>query len=75
MISQALLTIVLGSFRLIKSQEVKMEYETREIWYMFEGGIGNFEIPYGNVEETRLENTNPAQTEHSPLVKAVKASE
>ena len=48
-----------------------MEYEQREIWYSFEGGISNLEIPYRDIEETILENTNPAQTEHSLLVKAV----
>lgn len=53
-----------------------MEYEQREIWYQFEGGIGNFEIPYENIEETRLEDANPAQTEDSLLVKSVaKAAE
>ena len=48
-----------------------MEYEQREIWYSFEGGINSFEIPYENIERTRLENTNPAQTEDPLLVKAV----
>jgi len=47
-----------------------MEYEPREIWYSFEGGIGNLEIPYENIERTRLENTNPAPIEDSLLVKA-----
>ena len=51
------------------------KYEPREIWYLFEGGINNFEIPYRNIEETILENTSPAQTEPSLLVKAVSASE
>ncbi|MDP3027239.1 MAG: hypothetical protein Q8N63_06020 [Nanoarchaeota archaeon] len=50
-----------------------MEYETREICYLFEGGISSLEIPYSSIEETRLRNTNPAQTEHSSLIEAIKA--
>ena len=52
-----------------------MEYETKEICYLFEGGIVNFEILYREIERPELGNTNPAQTEHSLLIKAVKTEE
>jgi len=47
-----------------------MEYENKEMCYVFEGGILNLEIPYKNKIDVNLENINPAQTEHSLLVKA-----
>jgi len=53
-----------------------MEYETREtieICYLFEGGQDSFEIPHREIERLRLRNTNPAQTEHSLLIRAIKA--
>jgi hypothetical protein len=49
------------------------KYEIRT--YVFEGGIREFEIPCGNIEETISETTNPAQTDPSLLVKALVKSE
>ena len=49
------------------------EYKT--MTYVFEGGINQLEIPYENIERTRLGMTEPAQTEDSLLVKTVNASE
>jgi hypothetical protein len=48
------------------------EYETRT--YMFEGGILEIEIP-GSYERISLDRINPAQTDSSPLVKAITESE
>lgn len=46
------------------------EYETRT--YVFEDRVLDIEIPNKNYKP---ETTSPAQTEHSLLVKAVKAEE
>jgi hypothetical protein len=51
------------------------EYGTRRMTYAFEGRIEQFEIPYENIEETRPETTEPAQTETSPLAKVLVKTE
>ena len=45
------------------------EYDTITITYASEGRIEQPEIPRGNIEETRLRMTEPAQIPDSPLVK------